>query len=90
MSRRRSKRRTIYVVQYLGYNGGFARYRQPLWKCVVVGANKEERFGGSWMSEGTGTIEKAYATAAAKSWSGFTGWPIVDLGRDEAYDEEVR
>jgi hypothetical protein len=82
--------KTIYVYQYNGYNGGFARKRTLLWRCTLIGANGEKKFGGDWMSEGSGNSDKKYAEQDAKRWSNFLAWPVIDLGRNESFDEIVR
>lgn len=84
------KKNTIYVYQYNGYNGGFAQKRTLLWRCTLVGANKEERTGGDFMSEGHGYQNKRYADRDAADWAEFLGWPIVELGRCEHFDDEPK
>jgi hypothetical protein len=84
------KTKTIYIYQYNGYNGGFARERTLLWTCVLVGANGEKRSGGHWMNEGIGNVDKQYAIDAAKNWSKFLDWPVVDLGRADEFDDVLR
>jgi hypothetical protein len=84
------KRETIYVYQYNGYNGGFAQRRSLLWRCTLIGANGEKKFGGSWMSENTGNVSRHYAERDAAQWAEFLGWPVVDLGRYESFDDKPR
>lgn len=84
------KKKTVYLYQYNGYNGGFAQRRELLWRCTLVGANGEKRFGGDWMCEGHGNASKQYAEQDAKRWSTFLGWPTVDLGRAEIFDDPPR
>ena len=88
--RKKLKKKTIYLYQYNGYNGGFAQRRILLWRCTLVGANGEKEFGGSWMSEGTGNVNKEYAERDAARWAEFLGWPVVDLGRSEDFDDSPR
>lgn len=87
---KRFKKKTIYVYQYSGYNGGFARKQTLMWKCILVGVNGDKMFGGSWMSEGSGYADKLYADRDAERWSTFLGWPVVQLGRCEQFDSEKK
>lgn len=82
--------KTIYVFQYAGYNGGFARTRSLMWKCLLVGVDGARRHGGDWMSEGYGYKDKQYADKDASDWATFLGWPIVNLGRCEDFDDRVK
>jgi hypothetical protein len=86
----RLEKETIYLYQYNGYNGSYAQRRILLWRCTLIGNNGEKKFGGSWMSEGHGTAEKHYAEEDAAQWAKFLGWPIVDLGRAEDFDDAPR
>lgn len=80
----------IEVYQYLGYHGTFARERKLLWRCDIVNFSGKREFAGSWMSEGYGTLEKDYAEQYAAEWKDRTGWPVFDLGRQEARDDKPR
>ena len=84
------KNKTIYIYQYKGYNGGFAISRRLLWRCTLIGVDGQKKFGGSWMSENIGNKSKEYAERDAAQWSKFLGWPTVDLGRYEEFDEAPR
>lgn len=84
------KKKTIYVYQYNGYNGGYATSRILLWRCTLVGVDGEQMFGGSWMSEGHGNTHKQYAERDAARWAKFLGWPVVDLGRATLFDDNPR
>lgn len=78
----------IEVFQYLGYNGGFARERRLLWKAEIVNFKGERRNcdKNSWH----GYPEKTHPLKEAEWWSGFLGWPIVDLGRVEGRDDSPK
>lgn len=78
----------IEVFEYLGYNGGFARVRIPLFKCVVVGANGVRRLSNpnTWH----GYSDREYAQRDAIEWAEFTAWPVFDLGRQETRDDPVK
>lgn len=75
----------IEVFQYLGYHGSFARERRLLWKCEAVGLDGERR-EADWH----GNPKKKYANQEAKGWHEFTGWPIVELGRNTSKDDELK
>lgn len=90
MSERKLKKKTVYVYQYNGYNGEYAQRRILLWRCTLIGANGGKKFGGSWMSEGHGNEQKHYAEKDAAQWAEFLGWPVVDLGRAEDFDDAPR
>lgn len=77
----------IEVLQYNGFNGGFARERILLWKCVIVNASGQREFGGDRMSEGHGNVAKKYAEQDAEKWRVRTLWPAFDLGRQPQHDE---
>ncbi len=77
----------IEVIQYNGFNGGFARERTLLWKCVIVNASGKREFGGDWMSDGLGYLDKKYAEQDAEKWRVRTLWPVFDLGRQPQHDE---
>lgn len=78
----------IEVFEYLGYNGGFARERIPLFKCVVIGANGTRRPSNpnTWH----GYSDPQYAQRDAQEWSEFTDWPVFDLGRRSDRDDPVK
>ena len=82
------KKKTVYVYQYAGYNGSYARSKTLMWVCVVIGTNGKKMHGGDWMSEGNGYVDKQYADRDAAKWSEFTGWPLVQLGRCEQFDSK--
>lgn len=48
---------------------------------VIVNASGRREFGGNWMAEGHGTIDKRYAERDAETWRERTLWPVFDLGR---------
>lgn len=77
----------IEVYQYLGYSIGFTGERSLLWKCEIVNASGEREFGGPWVSEGLGSLNKKRAERDAVTWQRRTAWPIFDLGRQEQHDE---
>lgn len=78
----------IEVFQYLGYNGGFARERQLLWYCNIIGVNGEKRHPdqNTWH----GNSERKYADRSANDWRTFTGWPVIDRGRVKAFDDPIK
>jgi hypothetical protein len=80
----------IEILQYYGFNGGFARSRTLLWKCVIVNASGQREFGGDWMSGGRGYPVKEYAEQDAEKWRKRTLWPVFDLGRQPKHDEAPR
>ena len=82
-----TEERTVIIYQYNGYHGTYARSRELLWRCTIIGANGAQKFGGGWASEGVGYRYKAPAVRDANQWSEFLGWPVVDLGRAEEFDD---
>lgn len=80
----------IEILQYNGFNGGLARERTLLWKCVIVNASGQREFAGDWASEGHGTLDKKYAERHAEKWRVRTLWPVFDLGRQHQHDEAPR
>ena len=77
----------IEVYEYFAYNGGFARKRTLLWHFRMYGVNGERWTDPSGWN---GHQDKSFAVQHAKHWAAFTGWPVVDLGRHEAYDHQAR
>ena len=76
----------IEVSQYNGYNGGFAVQRKLLYRCDIIGVNgTREHVGGMH-----GHTDAQYAERDAALGQERTGWPIFNLGRQEARDDPPR
>jgi len=74
----------IEVLQYNGYNGGFAIQRVLLWRCDVINAS------GIREVDIEGNTNKRYAVMDADIWKKRTLWPVFDVGRQPLHDETPR